>query len=251
MAILATVFLALLGAVLASFLMLVAERLHAGEGWARGRSRCNGCARTLSLGDLVPILSYVFARGTCRTCGYRIPAAYAIGEGTLGSLFALSYHAVPDPFLLASLLVALSVLFLIVVYDLRHMIVPRVPSAFLALAALLYAALASPTLPALGLSLAAAGGAGFFFLAFHALSRGRAMGLGDAPVAFSLALLVGAEAVVPGILFSFWTGAFVGIAVLVVRQEGHRMGTEVPFVPFLAAGFLLAYFTSWNPLPLF
>ena len=25
------------------------------------------------------------------------------------------------------------------------------------------------------------------------------------------------------------------------------MGVEVPFAPFLAAGFLLAYFTQWNP----
>jgi len=29
------------------------------------------------------------------------------------------------------------------------------------------------------------------------------------------------------------------------------MGIEVPFVPFLAAGYLLAFFTQWNPLPLF
>ena len=28
------------------------------------------------------------------------------------------------------------------------------------------------------------------------------------------------------------------------------MGIEVPFAPFLAAGFLLAYFTQWNILTL-
>jgi prepilin signal peptidase PulO-like enzyme (type II secretory pathway) len=28
------------------------------------------------------------------------------------------------------------------------------------------------------------------------------------------------------------------------------MGVEVPFAPFLAAGFLLAYFTAWNPFTL-
>jgi prepilin signal peptidase PulO-like enzyme (type II secretory pathway) len=26
------------------------------------------------------------------------------------------------------------------------------------------------------------------------------------------------------------------------------MGIEVPFVPFLALGYLLAFFTQWNPL---
>jgi prepilin signal peptidase PulO-like enzyme (type II secretory pathway) len=34
---------------------------------------------------------------------------------------------------------------------------------------------------------------------------------------------------------------------LVGRPKGHRMGIEVPFVPFLAVGFLLAYFTQWTP----
>jgi prepilin signal peptidase PulO-like enzyme (type II secretory pathway) len=75
------------------------------------------------------------------------------------------------------------------------------------------------------------------------------MGLGDAPIALSLSLL-SAGYVFPGILFSFWIGAVVGIAILVTRPKGHRMGIEVPFVPFLAAGFLLAFFTSWNPLAL-
>jgi leader peptidase (prepilin peptidase) / N-methyltransferase len=96
-----------------------------------------------------------------------------------------------------------------------------------------------------------AGSAAIVFLLFYLLSGGRAMGLGDTPVALGLSLLVGPEAVLPGVLFSFWIGALYGIMVLVTTKPGHRMGMEVPFVPFLALGFLLAYFTGWNPLPIF
>ena len=81
----------------------------------------------------------------------------------------------------------------------------------------------------------------------HFFSRGRAMGLADAPLAFGLALLAG-PAALSGFIFSFWVGALVGIALLLRRPAGSRMGVEVPFAPFLAAGFLLAYFTQWNPL---
>lgn len=77
------------------------------------------------------------------------------------------------------------------------------------------------------------------------------MGLGDAPSVLGLSLLVGPGSVLPGVLFSFWIGALYGIVVLMTTPKGHRMGIEVPFVPFLALGFLLAYFTGWNPLPLF
>jgi prepilin signal peptidase PulO-like enzyme (type II secretory pathway) len=83
----------------------------------------------------------------------------------------------------------------------------------------------------------------------YALSRGRWMGLGDAPIAFSLSLLAGSHAIA-GLLYSFWIGGAIGVFILVLAKRGHRMGIEVPFVPFLAAGYLLALFTQWNPLPL-
>jgi prepilin signal peptidase PulO-like enzyme (type II secretory pathway) len=72
------------------------------------------------------------------------------------------------------------------------------------------------------------------------------MGLADAPLAFGLAFLTG-RAALPGFIFSFWIGAVVGIALLLRRPRGSRMGVEVPFAPYLAAGFILAYFTQWNP----
>ena len=80
----------------------------------------------------------------------------------------------------------------------------------------------------------------------YLLSRGRAMGLADAPLAFGLALLTG-PAALSGFVFSFWIGAAIGITILARRPRGSRMGVEVPFAPYLAAGFLLAYFIQWNP----
>jgi prepilin signal peptidase PulO-like enzyme (type II secretory pathway) len=71
------------------------------------------------------------------------------------------------------------------------------------------------------------------------------MGLADSPLSFGLSLLVGPVALT-GFVFSFWIGAVVGIVLLLQRPVGSRMGVEVPFAPFLAAGFLLAYFTQWN-----
>jgi prepilin signal peptidase PulO-like enzyme (type II secretory pathway) len=81
------------------------------------------------------------------------------------------------------------------------------------------------------------------------LSRGRAMGLGDTPAVFGLSLLAGRTAVA-GVLFSFWVGGVIGICILALRKGGPKMGIEVPFVPFMAVGFLIALFTQWNPLPL-
>lgn len=244
-----TVFFAALGAIVGSFAGVVAERLNTGESWMRDRSRCNSCARELGPLDLVPVLSWLFSLGRCRSCGSGITALYLIAEASLAIVYALGFLKLGLGLPLLLFLAATGVLLIIVLYDLRHTVVPQGPSLLLALLSLGFALSSAGSLAAFGPSLLGAGIIGLAFLLAYLLSRGRVMGLGDAPVAFSLSLLAAGHAF-PGILFSFWIGAVVGIAILVTRPKGHRMGIEVPFVPFLAAGFLLAFFTSWNPLAL-
>ena len=214
----------------------------------KGRSACNSCSRELSAADLVPVFSWLFSKGRCRTCHARVPVLYAIGETALGVLFVLAYLKLGLSLALLTLLATFAVLAFIVMYDLRHTVVPTVASTLLVILSLLYALLTTGGAEHLGQTLMTAGVIGFAFFLLYFLSRGRAMGLGDSPVALALALLTGGSLAIAGLLFSFWIGAVVGIGILVATPKGHRMGIEVPFVPFLAAGYMLAFFTQWNPL---
>ncbi|MDR3547764.1 MAG: prepilin peptidase [Candidatus Pacebacteria bacterium] len=237
---------AALGAIVASFTAVIAERIYTGQAWWKGRSRCNSCRRPLAAADLVPIFSWLAFRGRCRTCHSRIPAIYTLFETAMAVCFAFAYLLFGLSLQLILFLAALAVLGFIVVYDLRHTIVPAWSSTALIAVAVLFDIVRPSTVPTFltnaGVSILI--GLGFFLL--YALSRGRAMGLGDTPVAFALALLAGNQAFA-GLMFSFWIGAVIGILILVMRRGGPTMGIEVPFVPFLAAGFLLAIFTQWNP----
>ncbi len=241
----------LLGAMLASFVGVIAERIHTGSRWGNDRSRCDSCSVTLRARDLIPMFSWLIARGRCRSCGSLIPVRHVVVEGVmaLAVLSAFVIHGLTPAFFI--LLAALLVLLFIVLYDIRHTIVSMRPVVGFVVIAILYRAVLAPDPLSLGLSLMVAGVAASIFLAFHVFSRGRAMGLGDTPVVLGLAILTGPAFTIPGVLFSFWIGALYGIVVLASTRPGHRMGIEVPFVPFLALGFLLAYFTGWNPLPLF
>jgi leader peptidase (prepilin peptidase)/N-methyltransferase len=235
------------GAVLASLLCVISERIYTGQSWLRGRSRCNSFRKQLTVLDLVPIFSLLLSRGRCRGCSARIPLAYSLLEAALGVLFAVSYITLGLSIQLALFLCALVVLFFIVVYDLRHTLVPWESSLSLIALSMLFAWFRAPNVHSLEVTLIVAGCIGLFFFLLYALSSGRWMGLGDTPVAFALSLLVGSAAI-PGLLFSFWIGAAIGILILVVRRGGPTMGIEVPFVPFLALGYMLAFFTQWNPL---
>lgn len=247
---LVTIAFALLGGVTGSFVGVVSERIHTGQSFVHGRSRCNSCNRVLGPLDLVPVLSWVASLGRCRTCKARVPALYALLELTLAVVFAYAYLMLSLTLALAAFLAALGVLTFIVVYDLRHTIVPPSASFLLFLFSLAFLLARTSNLHVLGGAVLTAGLIALAFLLMHALSGGRAMGLGDAPVAFSLSLLAAPYAF-SGLLFSFWIGALCGIVILMRQRGGPRMGVEVPFVPFLAVGYILAYFIQWNPLALF
>jgi|SRR6185369_14373315 len=235
----------LLGAIIASFMGVVSGRLYTGQTILSGRSRCDACNAVLSPLSLVPVLSYLSARGRALCCGARISLLAPLSELLLGSLFALSYLQLGLTPALLLMCISLALLLALVLYDLAHQILPPV---------LLYSFVAV----ALGASYAAAPTTDDFlhraFIALsiggslaviHVLSRGRAMGLADAPLALGLALLVGPVAI-SGFVYSFWIGAVVGIGMLWLGRGSTRMNSEVPFAPFLAAGFLLAYFTEWS-----
>lgn len=239
----------IIGALLASFAGVIAERLGTGESWVRGRSHCNACNRTLQPLDLVPILSYVLSIGRCRTCTARIPLSYAISELLLGAVFALLYVTIQQPLVLFLFFAFTFLLAVLVLYDLRHTIVPFRLSLVLVVLGGLIATVSASSHVSLAHTFLIAGGIAVFFYGLHVFSKGRWMGLGDTPVALALSLAVGSSAL-PGLLYSFWSGSIVGIVLLVLRSRGRTIHTEIPFVPFLAFGYLIAFFIPWNPFVL-
>ena len=235
-----------LGALIASFVGVVVARLNTGEGILTGRSRCDACATPLSPFALVPILSFIGARGRAQCCGAVISRWSPLTELLLGGIFVQAYAAIGLSLALGGMLLALALLLALVLYDLMHQILPALLLIAFVVVSALEGFLLAPSPTMFFSTLLVALGIGGSLALVHYLSRGRAMGFADAPFAFGLALLAG-PAAFAGFIFSFWIGAVIGIVVLLGRPAGSRMGVEVPFAPFLAAGFLLAYFTQWDP----
>lgn len=245
-----TIFFFMLGTIVASFLGVIVSRYGTGEKWWSGYSHCDSCGERLTAKDMVPIFSWLVARGRCFHCGSRVSVSSTIAEATLGTLFALSYFFLGISFSLLFFLIALFFIGAIVLYDLRHTIIPTLFNIHFVIASMLFAIVSANSIHGFLYTLIMAFFISFSLVILHFASRGRAMGLADAPFAFGLSLLASPFAF-SGFLYSFWIGAFVGIFVLACAPKGHRMGIEVPFAPFLAAGFLTVLFTGWNVFYLF
>jgi leader peptidase (prepilin peptidase)/N-methyltransferase len=118
-----------LGATLASFLGLVADRLPQGRSIIAPRSSCSACGRTLAPLDLVPIVSFLAFRGRCRYCDVRLPARLLAVEVAFGLVVAslaawATVHA--DTATFAVLTVWASFLFAAALIDLDTLELPDV-----------------------------------------------------------------------------------------------------------------------------
>ena len=238
------------GACVGSFLNVVALRYHTGRS-VMGRSACFSCGRMLGVLDLVPVLSFLVSGGHCRYCGSSVSLQYPFVEAGTGLLF-LALYLFGFPLAHGLYLAAgLSLLMVIIVYDLKHKIIPDLfVYAFAVLAALSFF-FNFETLrfvpPAPGHVLAGP----LFFAPFFLLwlvSRGRWLGLGDGKLAWGIGWLLGLSQGAAALLLSVWIGAAASVALLVGQRALSRSGarltmkSEVPFAPFLILGLLIALF---------
>ncbi len=90
-----TVVLFVIGTTIASFLNALLYRIDNGykypDIYIKG-SHCEKCNKQLKWYELIPILSYVFFRGKCKQCGYKIPIYYPISELFLGISLSSTFY---------------------------------------------------------------------------------------------------------------------------------------------------------------
>jgi leader peptidase (prepilin peptidase)/N-methyltransferase len=229
---------AILGAIVGSFLNVVAYRLPRGESLLHPPSACPSCGTPIKPYDNVPVLGWLWLRGRCRSCGAPISPKYPIVEAVTGLLCAacvLKFGADQDvwlPLVFVLLLVPITLI------DLEHHIIPNVLSAIGAVAALALV-LAFQTDDLTEHIIAALAAGGFFLIA--ALVYPAGMGMGDVKLAGVMGLFLG-RAVAPAIFAALIAGTVVG-AVVIARfgaKDGRKKG--IPFGPWLAFGSLVGLF---------
>ncbi|MBE2180780.1 MAG: prepilin peptidase [Chthoniobacterales bacterium] len=112
------------GLICGSFLNAVIHRLPRGIGLARPRrSFCPQCGRSLPWHENIPLLSWIFLRGRCASCGAAIPFRYPLVEALTGAAFFWLWWAFP-PAVAAAYMVLVALLIAGTFIDLEHMILP-------------------------------------------------------------------------------------------------------------------------------
>jgi len=226
------------GAVIGSFINAVRYRLPRHVSVAAGRSKCPKCKTTIAWYDNVPILSYLFLRGRCRSCGWRIPATYLIIEAATGLSFVLIWRTFgwPDTvayWVLASLLIACAGI------DFDKRIIPdklTIPGIILGIAfsaTLLREDGPAASLLSSALGIIVGGGSLLAVGLFYKLVRKvEGMGGGDVKLMAMVGAFLGFKLALLTIFLGSLLGGIVGLIVMHRTSQGMR--ASVPFGVFLS-----------------
>ncbi len=230
-------FIFLLGLAIGSFANVILIRLP-DEKSLGDRSRCPSCQKKIKWYDLVPIVSFFLLKKRCRFCGQKISWQYFFIELIYGSAFLLTTFTVLEGFLLSWFLVFISVSLLLILYDLKHFILPNEIVAFLFLWVLLGSFVFWRDI--IGINLLVGIVFFSFFWVIYILSGGRWIGGGDVKLVGVLGFLLGWPHSLIMLALAYLTGAFVGVFLLISKKYGLK--SKIPFGPFLILGTFLAFF---------
>ncbi|MFM9534865.1 prepilin peptidase [Lysinibacillus sp. IITD104] len=232
-----TIFIFLFGLVFGSFYNVVGLRVPQKESIVHPPSHCPTCQRRLTVLDLVPVLSYVFLGGKCRSCGNKISWVYPFIELMTGVLFAFAYWQLGWGIELIVAFFFISLLVIIVVSDLAYMLIPdKVLIFFLPLLAI--GRVLSPLTPWWDSLVGAVVGFGILYI-IAVLSNG-GMGGGDIKLFFLIGLVLGTIDTLLTLFLAAVIGMIVGITVLSKNKQGRK--TPIPFGPSIALAAVIVYF---------
>lgn len=205
------------------------------------RSACPKCGAPITALQNIPVISYLFLRGACAKCKTKISIRYPLIELITGVLSAAVAWKFGFTWYCAAALALTWALVALTVIDLDRMLLLDDITLPLVWIGLLMSTL--PTLPQFGLPVdahssilgAAAGYLSLWIVAntYQLITKKEGMGQGDFKLFAAFGAWFGWQKLLLIILLSSFTGAVIGIALILFKGRDSRI--PIPFGPFLAA----------------
>ncbi|TAK61685.1 A24 family peptidase [Methylobacter sp.] len=197
-------------------------------------SRCPGCNTAIKPYQNIPVISYVFLKGKCATCGCHISMRYPIIE-TLTAIASITvaWHFGYTPQAIFALLLTWSLIALIFI-DVDHQLLPdsiTLPLLWLGMCLSLFNIFTDAHDSIIG----AVAGYTALWSIFHLfkLATGKeGMGYGDFKLLALFGAWLGWQFLPIIILLSSLVGAVIGLGMIIFAKHDHNI--PIPFGPYLA-----------------
>lgn len=249
-----------------SFLNLLAYRIVHGVNFWTSRSYCPACKHVLTWYENIPVFSWLFLQGRCRSCKASISWLYPFIEICTAVLFTgiffrivwpvyslfpddmLMLHFIPTRmwFSLISYIVFFSALVAATRTDLDAMVIPQCFSLWLVPFGLVSAAFGFLEITFLQSCLGVVFGYGMLWLVgflFKKATHKDGMGIGDMELMALIGSFLGPVGVWTSIMIGSLSGMVFGAIYLYATKKSRS--TRIPFGPFLALGAATHFFFEY------
>ncbi len=237
----------LYGIVIGSFLNVCILRIPDEDSVVTGRSHCMNCNSQLKWYELVPVFSYIFLLGKCRSCKSRISIQYPIIEALNGIFYVLVFYFFGWKGTYTILMnviycLVISALIVLSVIDFRTNIIPVGINIFImimgmAAALLEYFWFGRSTDIMLNHAIGFFAVSVFLLLIFYS-TKGRGIGGGDIKLMAGAGLLLGWGL----ILLAFFIACVLAGVIHPIRMRLNHLSRVLAFGPYLSIGIVISIF---------
>jgi leader peptidase (prepilin peptidase)/N-methyltransferase len=225
------------GLIIGSFLNVCIYRVPRDKSIVYPPSSCPACGSGIKPYHNIPVLSYIWLKGRCASCGARISIKYPAVEALNALLYVAAFYRFGVSLQTPLVMALLSAFIVVTFIDLEHQIIPdeiTLPGIVLGL-------LLGPLVMHTGWVGSILGlliGGGLFYL-IAVISRG-GMGGGDIKLIAMIGAFLGWKPILLTIFLGSLLGSVFGVAFMVFR--GMHRKTPIPFGPYLVAGAVISIF---------
>ena len=235
------IFVIILGGLWGSFANVCIYRLPIGKGVVSGRSFCPNCKKLITWKDNIPIISFLFLNGKCRSCKKKISPKYLIVELITIIYFLVVYYLFGIS-ISTLLFLFLGLSFVIIFFiDLKHFIIPNVLTFSLMIVGFVKSFdpnINSFLFPNYINSLIG-GVVGYLIIwliifAYKKIKNKEGMGLGDAKLLAAIGFWFGWTSIPFVLLFSSVIALLSALPSLIKKTK--NLSSQIPFGPYIVLG---------------
>ena len=210
----------------------------------KSRSFCPSCKKQINWYDNIPFLSFIFLKGKCRNCSYKISFQYFLVELITAISFLLVYFLYGIS-VKSLLLIILSIFFIIIFFiDLKHFIIPNELTFPLMVIGFLksFDPNLDQTIFPNYINSILGGFIGYFLIwlvifVYEKIRKKEGMGLGDAKLMAAIGFWFGWVS----IPFTIFISSLVALIFVMpsLLNKTRKVSSQIPFGPYIIIGCII------------
>ena len=234
----------ILGSIWGSFCNVCIYRLPSNESMFKSRSFCPSCKNQINWYDNIPFLSFIYLKGKCRNCSYKISFQYFLVELIAAISFLLIYFLYGIS-VKSLLLIILSIFFIIIFFiDLKHFIIPNELTFPLMVIGFLksFDPNLDQTIFPNYINSILGGFIGYFLIwlvifVYEKIRKKEGMGLGDAKLMAAIGFWFGWVS----IPFTIFISSLVALIFVMpsLLNKTRKVSSQIPFGPYIIIGCII------------